>query len=290
MKTYYLYKILNSVTDKVYIGITAHPERRFKEHFSERSNSTKLKRSILKHGRGSFSFHILCVGTEDYILDLEVKAIQSYDSINNGYNLVLGNPRTGGASLSEEVKDNISASLAKYYKENSGWNLGGTVAYRSDDIPICVTGFWFPNRRTALKYTTLNEKTIYKWNNQGTLDQVQHLCKDSLENKPMYVGGFWFDSLETASSKLKVKKSTLVMRIRRGSVEANSRKPESKKAEKNPMFGRTGSEHPRSRAIKIFDITYASISDAVRKTDFTKSMIEKRLKDKIEGFEYDNPS
>ena len=55
------------------------------------------------------------------------------------------------------------------------------------------------------------------------------------------------------------------------------------------MFGRKGGQHPNSRAIKIFGKTYDSISDAVRETEYTKSMIEKRLKKNIEGFEYVNP-
>lgn len=52
------------------------------------------------------------------------------------------------------------------------------------------------------------------------------------------------------------------------------------------MFGKTDSAHHNSRSIIINGVTYDSIASAVRQTEFTKSMIEKRLKNKTPGFSY----
>jgi hypothetical protein len=259
----YLYCITNSINNKKYIGITSNPKAREYQHFNS-GKSNLLSKAVEKYGKSNFIFEVICIGDRDYISNLEMLAINYYNTISpNGYNLKFGG-------------------------ENATKNY--TIDKRSDDLPVCVTGFWFPNRRTALKYTTLNEKTFHKWSLKGTLDQVQHLSKDSMTDLPQYVSGFWFDTLYRASDKLVVKLFTLKKRIKEGFIEEKSIKPSSKKAEKNPMFGRTGIDHPRARAIKIFDTIYDSITDAVKNTDFTKSMIEKRLKNKIEGFEYVNPS
>lgn len=290
MKKFYLYKIVNAINNKAYIGITSNPKLRFKQHLSKNSNCTKLKNAINKHGKENFQLSILCIGPEDYILDLEVKAINLFDSIKNGYNLVLGNPKSGGASLSKEVRDLISHGLNKYYSANPGWNLGGKVEYRSDDIHCYVAGFWFPNRRTALTKLNINQKTFYSWKNAGTLGDEIHLAKDSVWYSPHYVSGFWWPTLYLASQTLRVNKEALMKRIRVGNVEAESNRSKTRLKENNPMFGRTGKNHPNSRAIKIFGILYDSISDAVRQTNLTKSVIEKSLKKNKEGFEYVDPS
>lgn len=290
MKRFYLYKITNTITDKIYIGMTSKPKDRFKQHLSQRSSCTKLRNSILKHGKENFKFEILCVGSEDYILDLEVKAINLFDSINKGYNLTLGNPRSGGASLSYETRLMISESLNRYYSENPGRNLGGNVPFRSDDTPCYVMGFWFPNRRLALKSLNINQKTYYARKLEGTLGDTLKISSDSVIYVPQYVGGFWFDNLQTASEKLNVSVASLKMRITRNSLEAETKRSVNRLKENNPMFGRTGKNHPRSRAIKIFGTIYDSISDAVRQTNLTKSVIEKSLKKNKEGFEYVDPS
>lgn len=289
MKKFYLYKIQNKINSKVYIGITAYPKNRLTQHFSKNSSCTKLKNAIAKYGKENFEFTVLCIGQEDYILDLEKKAIDSYDSINTGYNLVYGNPKTGGASLSEDTKQSISAGLNKYYSENPGWNLGGTVEKRSDDYQVYAMGFWFPNARTAISSLGINPKTFYKRKAEGTLGNVFNPTSDCIVFVPQYIAGFWFNNLATASEKLNVSLAALRKRVREGNLEQENSRSKSKLENKNPMFGRKGGQHPNSRAIKIFGKTYDSISDAVRETEYTKSMIEKRLKKNIEGFEYVNP-
>lgn len=259
---HYLYKITNTVNGKIYIGMTSNPDRRKYQHFNRKGLKYKslISLAVNKYGKDNFSFEVLCIGSKDYIVDLEFKAIQSYNSLTpNGYNL-----RVGG--------------------ENCG--SGHKIEHISTDVPLYVTGFWFPNRRTCLEKLTINEKSIYKWKSEGTLGDVQHLREDSIKDVPCYISGFWFPTMLHASEALQNNIENIKMQINRGRVEALPYKSIAKLGDKNPMFGKTGSAHHNSKQVKINGVVYGSIAEAARQTEFTKSMIEKRLKNKTTGFEY----
>lgn len=276
MSISYLYKIVNSVNNKVYIGISKNPEYRFKQHFEKSSNCTKLKNAINKHGKDKFTMEILCIGEEDYIIDLEVKAIIAYDSISNGYNLTLGNPRTGALSLADETKAKISEGLNKFYSENIAWNHGITIGRRKEYDPHYVCGFWFPHLLDASEKLRVKMTSLYKWRKEGTLGDTQRLRKDTLE-VPTYVAGFWFDTLTTAMQKLNLKRATILKRIKDGFIEEKDNRV-FKTGVDNHMTGRTGFAHHRSKPIMIEGTIYGSISEAARMTEFTKKMIYTRLK------------
>lgn len=283
MKPFHLYKIVNSINNKIYIGITKNPKYRWGQHLGERSNCTKLKRALLKHGPENFRMESICVGDETYIIDLEPKAIQLYDSVNNGYNLMHSSDR-GRMSHHEDSKKKTSESLRDFYKDNQNPLKGTKVSKRSDDKPLFVSGFWFPNLRVALEKTGLFSPAIYKWQKEGTLGETKRLRKDSVE-VPCYIAGFWFDTLTRASDSLNRELKTLGKRIREGSVEQKE-KQKGQVGEQAHMFGRTGVDHPRSKAVQINGVVYGSILEAARNTEFTKRMIERRLKNNTPGFSW----
>lgn len=257
MRSFHLYKITNSVNDKMYIGATLDPKRRWRYHQYAYSSCTKLKRAMDKYGRENFKFEVICIGTEAYILDLEAKAIVAYNTLKSGYNTLPGGNRVNIA-LEQETKDKISASLKAYYSKNKSYHKGIPVKTRSDDIPVCAFGFWFPNNRTAIKALNINVKTFYKRRAAGTLH---------LEAKPLKA----------------------VVRAVWGSPEMAEKKSQAMKGknagESNGMFGKTNTA--RSVPVSIEGTSYLSISDAVRLTCYTKSQIEKRVKNpKYSDFNY----
>lgn len=257
----FLYKISNTVNDKVYIGITKNPKVRKYEHFygSRKADRISLiKLAIDKYSPDKFTFEVLCEGTREYIVDLEMKAIRAYDSILNGYNI-----RAGG--------------------EDCG--SGHKIEFRSDDEPIFVTGFWFPNRRVCLEKLSLNPKTIYIWKEDGTLGDVQHLPKDSIKFKPIYVAGFWFDTLSSASNLLNKSERALTKRVKEGFTEQKDSRV-GKTGSSNHMTGRLGSLHHNSKAVYVDGVLYGSIAEAARETNYTKKMIYLRLKNQVSGFFY----
>jgi group I intron endonuclease len=232
MREHYLYRITNKDNRKVYVGITCDPKRRRYEHFKKKSRSRSIIRSaILKYGGASFEFEVLDAGSRSFVVDQEESLIKHYKALGVSYNI-----RDGGEDCGSGYK----------------------ITYRSDDTPVYVLGFWFPNKRIAAKALNKGRTTIYR-----------NLGKE----------------VKTKASRGKV-------RPKRGSdkdLENRAKSMKGKNSEvDNGMFGRLGAKHPRARQVKIHGTIYDSISDAVRKISLTKSIIEKSLKKSKDGFEYIN--
>ena len=192
---WYLYRVTNRVNGKVYIGVTYKPEVRKKEHlyYKKANQGSLLKKAVNKYGPEEFDFEILCVGTSDYIYELEAKAIEKFDSIDNGYNL-----KPGGRG-----------------------GLGHKVKSRSDDKPVFVSGFWFPNKRTAMKSMVI---TMNSYNHRQATGTLGHVVLERKSNStalkvPNYFLGFWFPNLEIPSELFNIRPETIRQRILRGYFE-----------------------------------------------------------------------
>lgn len=85
-----IYKIVNQINGKVYIGQTIHFQRRWSEHKAKamESNPTrKLYKAMKEYGIENFSFEIVeCCEIEE-LNERELYWIDYYDSIDNGYNM-----------------------------------------------------------------------------------------------------------------------------------------------------------------------------------------------------------
>lgn len=87
-----IYRITNLINNKVYIGQTVHPNKRWQEHQQRAKthyDNYPIHLAIDKYGVENFSFEIL-EWTEDYDNE-EARLINEYNSISpNGYNLIEG--------------------------------------------------------------------------------------------------------------------------------------------------------------------------------------------------------
>ena len=87
-----IYKITNLINNKVYIGQSVHPNKRWTEHKQRAKNKTDeypIHLAIAKYGEENFSFEVLFF-TEDYNLK-EKEVILAYNSlVPNGYNILPG--------------------------------------------------------------------------------------------------------------------------------------------------------------------------------------------------------
>jgi group I intron endonuclease len=105
-----IYKITNSINEKVYIGQTWRTiNKRFSSHKIKKSGCRKLVNAFNKHDRYNFNIEIIVTCDNQMTADyLETFWINTYDSIKNGYNI-----KTGGSNgrPSEETKKKISATL-----------------------------------------------------------------------------------------------------------------------------------------------------------------------------------
>ena len=215
MSNMYLYKIVNEVNGKVYIGVTKHPTRRWKEHISRHSTCRHLSWAIQKHGVENFKMAVLCIGSYDYILELEEAAIREYDSQRNGYNIISG------------------YTNSKYTKNEYGGYMsdgedGGYLKY-SKKKPIYVGGFWFPSARVAADSLKLKIATVFARVGIGFIEQASSARSDAKlgEKNPMFgkvshqcrkvsVEGVEFPSLKVATQNTRFTKSMLEKRLRKG--------------------------------------------------------------------------
>ena len=129
----YIYKIVNTVNDKVYIGLTTKTvEERFRDHLNACTERAKKKihlyAAMQLYGKDKFS--AIQIDTAETIEELSNKErywIQYYDAIKNGYNMAPGGEHIvfGDDAIevkekhlrkmrSQEVRDKISKTLSDY--------------------------------------------------------------------------------------------------------------------------------------------------------------------------------
>lgn len=243
MKPYYLYKIENKVNGKLYIGVTKNFENRKKQHINSRkSQRSLLNKAILKYGVENFVFEILCIGDESYIYDLEVRAINAYNSltkVGHGYNVSVGGK--GGE--------------------------GNNVEKRSDDKPIYVKGFWFPNKRTCVQKLKVPSTTLHDRLVKGTAGEERWIKADTTLDRPIYIAGFWFKDIYHASNILKLSRDKIKSRINIGAIE---------------QF--VGNPGRRKQEIYVQGTIYESLKEASILSGYTRKMLYRRLINDPENF------
>lgn len=170
-KIHYLYKITNMVNGKLYIGVTSNLQHRKLCHLKYHSHDRLVNRAVKKYGQENFTFEVICIGNKDYIYDLEIEAISLYNSSASGHGYNISSGGEGGKG-----------------------GKRGPIESRSDDKFTYVSGFWFPNKRTAIR--SLNWGFgMYQFRKQrGLLGAIQQPLKTRVDQPPVYVFGFWFPS------------------------------------------------------------------------------------------------
>lgn len=85
-----IYKIINTVTNKVYVGSSKEIEKRIKSHFSmlkkKKHHSIPLQHSYNLHGLRSFTFEIIEECEKEVLFIREQVWMDELDSYRNGYN------------------------------------------------------------------------------------------------------------------------------------------------------------------------------------------------------------
>lgn len=114
-----IYKIVNALDGRMYIGQSVNPTQRAKRHFWKNNGCVKLRRAVEKHGRDNFSFSVLCwCADKADANEVEELLIALGDTRVNGYNITPGGFGTGagednpffGKSHTAELKAKLSKS------------------------------------------------------------------------------------------------------------------------------------------------------------------------------------
>lgn len=108
----FVYKISNSVNNKVYIGQTIRPiEDRFKRHINDAMNEildTHFARAIRLYGPDKFSIEVIDTAlTQEELTQKEHDWIVYYNSIEDGYNETDAISKCGGNTYRSKTKEEL---------------------------------------------------------------------------------------------------------------------------------------------------------------------------------------
>lgn len=102
---------------KKYIGISTDAKRRFIAHKcgAAAGKSGPLRNAIRKYGADSVSLQVLAIGHDDYIAEMEIKAIEAFNTrdIKFGYNVAVGGDLGAMAQRSHTDKSKAKMSLSQ---------------------------------------------------------------------------------------------------------------------------------------------------------------------------------
>lgn len=160
MYTVYIHK--NKINQKVYVGLTKQsPQARWRVGGHGYKKQPKFWEAIEKYGWDNFEHIILSTGlTAEEASQLEKKLIQSFDSIQNGYNI-----DEGGIihSPSQETIEKIRVSMkGKTHTLETKEKI--SLSKEKDKKPvICVeTGIEYESAASAMKHTGVDRSSISK--------------------------------------------------------------------------------------------------------------------------------
>ena len=163
MSIYSIYKVVNKINGKTYIGFDSNwPSRMLSHYYNSRSKNKKthLYASIKKYGWENFHFELIYQSQdrEHTLKIMEPFFIEEYKSFNDGYNKTFGGEGTFGKKQSTKNKQNQSKLITEKNK-NSKWYNNGKVNTFSTKNP----GSEWTLGRINQKPTTKG----YKWYNNS---------------------------------------------------------------------------------------------------------------------------
>lgn len=123
MKNTGIYRLLNTVTQKSYVGSSLNIQARKYHHFyllkAGKSHSPKLQNAYNKYGADSFTFETLELCEVSELENCEVKWVVNLDSVQSGYNCSADvKCPTSGYKHSAETRQNMSEAQKKRKRTN----------------------------------------------------------------------------------------------------------------------------------------------------------------------------
>lgn len=106
-----VYKVINLITKKCYIGQTTQPleKRKINHFYSNNKNTYYFYNALKKYGKNTFVWDVLCeCSTREELNEKEMYYIKELNTLRpNGYNLTLGGGGISGYKHTEETKRKI---------------------------------------------------------------------------------------------------------------------------------------------------------------------------------------
>lgn len=138
MELHYLYRITDTLNNKVYIGQTVDNKKRWSQHKAYAKAPEKtgqyIHRAMAKYGVEHFVFEIIATcRTQDDTDETESLLIKQYDSRNKefGYNLMIGGSHGGH---SEETKEKMRQATIQQIAEKGHPAAGREVSQETREL------------------------------------------------------------------------------------------------------------------------------------------------------------
>lgn len=162
-----IYKIVNKINNKVYIGQSINIDKRIKEHFwksqceKDVSYNSALHNAIRKYGKENFEWEIIEECEIEEIDEKEKYYIQFYNSLApNGYNIL-----AGGQKFRAEPNRCKKCGVTISYKASYCVKCSHTFQYACEhptreELKKLVRNFSFTE---IAKQYNVSDKAISKW-------------------------------------------------------------------------------------------------------------------------------
>lgn len=194
----YIYQITNLINNKIYIGKTNNPQKRWSNHKCNNDPNMVIARALHKYGVNNFKFEILYRNISiDDIDELEQKTIKEKNSrVPNGYNVAEGGQ--GGIGVSKYGAENSNAHLtqeeAQYILDHRNEPMYILYEYVSDKLSYEQFKKLY-HHQTYRNLTTSVSEYPYNQEFSGQFNSSNKLEYDEvIELRERYANGeYWRD-------------------------------------------------------------------------------------------------
>ncbi len=199
-----IYKITNTINNKIYVGkTTTSLKQRFNEHckFAKlNKHSTHLANAIRKYGKENFKIEKIDEANSISELNLKEKYwIKRLDAVNSGYNLTAGGDggNTYECKTNEEIIFNSFVDCQKYFNEKSHnfitrrcthrtkyvYDNQWIFAYENDEFINDYTFEKNSNRKRMVKIINTNDNKEYIFDSYTNAEKFFKLKKGFFSSK-----------------------------------------------------------------------------------------------------------
>lgn len=169
MDIYSIYKITNTINDKVYIGFSKDFATRVRKHKSDaKRGKFPLHKAIQKHGWENFLVEEICCGkNKEYMLqEMEPYFIKLYNSRDHGYNCTMGGEGHSGFKISEETRKKRSDAAKRQW---------ANAEMRDRTVKGQITDNQREEKRNAI-----SQKAKDRWNSEVFRTKMDQLYTDPI--------------------------------------------------------------------------------------------------------------
>jgi len=263
MKNIGVYKIINKIDGKIYIGSSLDLKRRFKEHKShlkrDKHCNRYLQRAWNKYGEDNFEFIIL----------------NSFESIECKDLLILEQEQI---DLFKSYDSSLGYNLSKTADRNSGWHMTESAKQKIREKNSGVLNYFFG------KHHTNEVKQLISKVHKGKIISQEHRDSISRVNKGCKRGIVSIETRQKISlaNKGKVRDEETKLKLSLSSIGKNHSE-ETKEKIRTANIGRKHTEEvklkmrkPKSEETKL-KMSKTRLERKIRHTEKTKKQISDRM-------------